>query len=83
MRIILALASPIDWRRFDELAFHSIVPPAGTVAVAQGAADRASGTLQIAKQQFPLKHAFAAMEADPFSNGEKENLVVLGYSGAG
>jgi hypothetical protein len=44
-----------------------------TVAVAQGSADSASGTLQIAKQQFPLKHAFAAMEADPFSNGEKEN----------
>src|SRR5215469_5797490 len=47
------------------------------VAMAQGSAGSASGTLEIAKERFPLKHAFAVMEGDPFSDGEKENLVVL------
>jgi hypothetical protein len=43
----------------------------------QGAADHVTGMLEIAKERFPLKHAFAVMEEDPFSHGEKENLVVL------
>jgi hypothetical protein len=47
------------------------------VAIAQGSAGGVTGTLEIAKEHFTLKHAFAAMEEDPFSNGEKENLVVL------
>jgi hypothetical protein len=47
------------------------------VAMAQGASDGVTGTLEVAKDHFALKHAFAVMEADPFSGGEKENLVVL------
>jgi hypothetical protein len=46
-------------------------------AMAQGVAGGVTGTLEIAKERFALKHAFALMEEDPFSNGEKENLVVL------
>jgi len=43
----------------------------------QGATGSATGTPEIAKERFSLKHAFAVMEGDPFSAGEKENLVVL------
>lgn len=46
-------------------------------AISQGAAGSVTGTLEIAKERFALKYAFAVMEEDPFSNGEKENLVVL------
>jgi hypothetical protein len=45
--------------------------------MAQGSGSSATGALEIAKQRFPLKYAFAVMEGDPFSGGEKENLVVL------
>ncbi len=47
------------------------------VSVAQTAGDSATGSLQVAKERFTLKHSFAVMEADPFSNGEKENVVVV------
>jgi hypothetical protein len=47
------------------------------MAIAQGPTGNATGTLEIAKERFTLKHAFAVMEADPFSDGEKEKLVVL------
>lgn len=47
------------------------------VAMAQGSSDSVTGTLEVAKEHFTLKHVFAAMEDDPFSHGEKENLVVL------
>jgi hypothetical protein len=50
---------------------------AAAVAMAQGSPGSAIGTLEIAKERFTLKHAFAVMDGDPFSNGEKENLVVL------
>jgi hypothetical protein len=45
--------------------------------MAQGSAGSVTGTLEIAKERFPLKHVFAVMDGDPFSDGEKENLVVL------
>jgi hypothetical protein len=47
------------------------------MAMAQSSAGSATGTLEIAKERFTLKYAFAALEGDPFSDGEKENLVVL------
>jgi hypothetical protein len=47
------------------------------MAMTQGATGSATGTPEIAKERFSLKHAFAVMERDPFSEGEKENLVVL------
>jgi hypothetical protein len=47
------------------------------VVMAQGAAGAATGTLEVAKSRYPLKYAFAVMDKDPFSDGEKENLVVL------
>jgi hypothetical protein len=47
------------------------------MAMAQGPTGNVTGTLEIAKERFTLKHAFAVMEGDPFSDGEKERLVVL------
>jgi len=47
------------------------------VASAQSSGDSVTGTLQVAKERYALKHAFAVMEADPFSNGEKENVIVV------
>jgi hypothetical protein len=47
------------------------------VTLAQGTGNTANGTLEIAKEQFTLKHSFAVMDADPFSDGQKENLVVM------
>jgi hypothetical protein len=47
------------------------------VVKAQGTGDSATGTLQVANERFMLKHVFAVMEEDPFSNGEKEKLTVL------
>jgi hypothetical protein len=47
------------------------------MAMAQGPGGSVTGTLELAKERFPLKHAFAVMDGDPFSDGEKENLIVL------
>ena len=52
----------------------SLLAPA---AMAQGGGDGVTGALQIGQERFTLKHAFAVMEEDPFSNGQKEKLVVL------
>lgn len=54
----------------------SLVIPA-VVASAQGSGQSVTGTLQIAKERFVLKHVFAVMEEDPFSDGKKENVIVL------
>jgi hypothetical protein len=47
------------------------------MAMAQGPGGSVKGTLELAKERFTLKHAFAVMEEDPFSDGAKERLVVL------
>lgn len=46
------------------------------VRVASGAADGASGTLQIGAERFALNHVFAVMEEDGLAKG-KENLTVF------
>jgi hypothetical protein len=51
--------------------------PIAAAAWGQGSGDTVAGTLQVAKERFDLKHAFAVMEEDPFSGGEKEKLTIL------
>jgi hypothetical protein len=67
------MPSSLGWGYLGALSFALIA----TIAMAQGPVGSVIGTLEIAKERFPLKHVFAVMEEDPFSNGEKENLVVL------
>ena len=47
------------------------------VAVAGGAADSASGTLQVGAEHFALKYALAVMEQNEMAHGNKEELKVL------
>jgi hypothetical protein len=47
------------------------------VTFAGGAADSASGTLQVGAQRFTLTHAFAAIEQNEKAHGNKEELKVL------
>jgi len=47
------------------------------VTVANGAADGASGTLQVGAERFALKCAFAAIEHNEMAQGNKEELKVL------
>lgn len=54
--------------------FVILIPVA---AFAQVDADSASGTLQIAKNRFTVKNAFAVMEPDVLAGGDKERLTVM------
>ena len=47
------------------------------VSIASGAADTASGTLQIGEERVALKYAFAVMEPDGVGAGAKEKLTVF------
>jgi hypothetical protein len=47
------------------------------VSIANGAADNASGTLQIGEERFALKQAFAVMEPDGVGASAKEKLTVF------
>lgn len=67
------MPSSLGWGCLAIVSFTLVA----AVAAAQGTAGSVTGTLEVAKERFPLQHVFAVMEADPFSNGEKENLVVL------
>ncbi|HKE27949.1 MAG TPA: hypothetical protein VKB88_36590 [Bryobacteraceae bacterium] len=67
------MPSSLGWGYLAVVSFTLLA----VVAAAQGSSDTVTGTLEIAKERFALKHVFAVMEDDPFSNGEKENLVVL------
>ena len=59
------------------LPYGRFLRPRGCDGHDAGATGSATGTLEIAKERFSLKHAFAVMEGDPLSDCEKENLVVL------